>query len=53
MRAELADVVTYCALLAARLGVDLHEIVLEKLVAAGENYPPDRARGRSTKSDAL
>lgn len=53
MRAELADVVTYCTLLAARLGVDLDEIVLEKLVATGKKYPADRARGRSTKYDAL
>ena len=53
VRAELADVVTYCTLLAARLGVDLDEIVLEKLVTTGEKYPADRARGRSTKYDAL
>jgi NTP pyrophosphatase (non-canonical NTP hydrolase) len=53
VRAELADVVTYCTLLAARLGIDLDEIVLEKLVATGEKYPADRARGRSTKYDAL
>jgi NTP pyrophosphatase (non-canonical NTP hydrolase) len=53
VRAELADVVTYCTLLAARLGVDLDEIVLEKLVATGEKYPAERARGRSTKYDAL
>lgn len=53
VRAELADVVTYCTLLAARLGIDLDEIVLEKLVATREKYPADRARGRSTKYDAL
>ncbi|MDR7111432.1 NTP pyrophosphatase (non-canonical NTP hydrolase) [Microbacterium trichothecenolyticum] len=53
VRAELADVVTYCTLLAARLGVDLDQIVLEKLAATREKYPADRARGRSTKYDAL
>lgn len=53
VRAELADVVTYCTLLAARLGVDLDDVVLEKLVVTGEKYPADRARGRSTKYDAL
>ena len=31
VREELADVVTYCILLAERLGVDLDEIVLDKL----------------------
>lgn len=53
VRAELADVVTYCTLLAARLGVDLDDIVLEKLVTSEKKYPADRARGRSTKYDAL
>lgn len=50
---ELADVVTYCTLLAARLGVDLDEIVLEKLAVTRAKYPADRARGRSAKYDAL
>lgn len=53
VRVELADVVTYCTLLAARLGVDLDEIVLEKLAITAEKYPVGRARGRSTKYDAL
>lgn len=53
VRAELADVVTYCILLSARLGVDLDELVLEKLVTTREKYPADQARGRSTKYDAL
>ena len=53
VREELADVVTYCTLLAARLGIDLDEIVLEKLSVTKEKYPADRAKGRSTKYDAL
>ena len=53
VREELADVVTYCTLLAARLGVDLDEIVLEKLAVTEGKYPAERARGRSTKYDAL
>jgi len=53
VRAELADVVTYCMLLAARIGVDLDEIVLDKLTVTAEKYPVDRARGRSAKYDAL
>lgn len=50
---ELADVVTYCVLLAAQLGVDLDEIVLQKLAVTNSKYPSDRSRGRSTKYDAL
>lgn len=53
VREELADVVTYCTLLAAQLGVDLDEIVLQKLAVTGSKYPADRSRGRSTKYDAL
>ena len=52
VRDELADVATYCALLAARLGVDLDEIVLEKLAVTKVKYPAERSRGRSTKYDA-
>ncbi len=53
VREELADVVTYCTLLAEQLHVDLDEIVLEKLIATRAKYPVDKSRGRSTKYDAL
>jgi NTP pyrophosphatase (non-canonical NTP hydrolase) len=48
---ELADVVTYCHLLADKLGVDLDQIVLDKLEVTKAKYPVDRARGRSEKYD--
>jgi len=50
---ELADVLTYCFLLADRLGVDADDIVLAKLQRTREKYPVDKARGRSTKYDRL
>ncbi|SJM61791.1 nucleotide pyrophosphohydrolase [Gulosibacter sp. 10] len=50
---ELSDVLTYCLLLADRLGLDPDTIVAEKLVKTGEKYPVDKARGRSTKYDRL
>lgn len=50
---ELADVMTYCLLLADKLGVDPDEIVLQKLAVTREKYPVDKARGRSAKYDAL
>ena len=53
VREELADVVTYCMLLAQRLGVDLDEIVLEKLAVTAKKYPADQSKGRSAKYDAL
>lgn len=50
---ELADVLTYCYLLADKLGVDPEAIVLEKLEVTRAKYPADKARGRSTKYDEL
>lgn len=50
---ELADVLTYCHLLAARLDVDPDEIVLNKLAVTREKYPVAKSRGRSTKYDDL
>jgi dCTP diphosphatase len=53
VRDELADVLTYCLLLADRLGLDPDRIVLEKLERTRVKYPVDRARGRSAKYDRL
>ncbi len=53
VRSELADVLTYCVLLAERLGVDLSDIVLEKLEVSRRKYPVDKARGTSTRHDQL
>jgi NTP pyrophosphatase (non-canonical NTP hydrolase) len=50
---ELADVFTYCYLLAARLGVDPGDIVLNKLEVTRAKYPVDKARGRSARYDEL
>lgn len=51
--AELADVLTYCVLLAEKLGVDLDEIVLAKLAESASKYPVEKSKGVSTKYDAL
>lgn len=53
VKAELADVVTYCHLLATRLDVDLDQIVLDKLEVTRTKYPVEKARGRSEKYDRL
>ena len=50
---ELADVLTYCMLLADRIGADPSQIVKDKLNKTREKYPVEKARGRSTKYDAL
>jgi NTP pyrophosphatase (non-canonical NTP hydrolase) len=53
VREELADVLTYCLLLAARIGADPEQIVLEKLEITRKKYPVDKARGNSKKYDEL
>lgn len=50
---ELADVVNYCILLADKLGVDLDEIVLEKLEKNRKKYPVDKSKGTSKKYTEL
>ncbi|MGB5952403.1 MAG: nucleotide pyrophosphohydrolase [Ornithinimicrobium sp.] len=50
---ELADVLTYCYLLADRLGVDPDSVVADKLAITRSKYPAEKARGKSTKYDRL
>lgn len=51
--AELADVLTYCYLLAQKLEMDPDELILNKLETTREKYPVEKARGNSTKYDKL
>ena len=50
---ELADVLTYCFLLAEKLGVDPEELIIQKLAKTANKYPVEKARGRSDKYDQL
>ncbi len=45
VKAELADVLTYCFLLADKLGLDAEAIVLEKLEQKKATYPVEKSRG--------
>ena len=53
VRDELADVLTYCFLLADKFGFDPETIVLEKLENTKAKYPVEKSRGKSTKYDEL
>ena len=53
IQSELADVMTYCLLLAERIGVEPRRIILDKLESTRLKYPVEQARGRSTKYDRL
>ena len=50
---ELADVISYCVMLADKLDVDVETIVMEKLERNKAKYPVDKAKGNSAKYDKL
>jgi len=50
---ELADVLTYCILLADKYDLEVEKIVLEKLEKTKAKYPVDKAYVRSEKYDRL
>ena len=50
---ELADVLTYCILLADKYDLDIEKIVLDKLEKTKAKYPVDKSFGRSEKYDRL
>lgn len=49
VRDELADVLTYCHLLAYQLGAEPDELILAKLATTRSKYPVEKSRGQSTK----
>ena len=50
---ELADVFTYCIMMAEKLGVKPEDIILKKLEKTKKKYPVEKARGVSTKYNKL
>lgn len=49
LKEELADVFSYCILLADRYGIDPDEIIQSKMKKNAEKYPVEKASGVSTK----
>ena len=53
LRDELADVLSYCILLADVCGLDLDEIMNEKVAKNEAKYPVEKARGSAAKYTEL
>jgi NTP pyrophosphatase (non-canonical NTP hydrolase) len=53
VKEELADVLTYCYLLADRLDADPERLIIDKLHTTRAKYPVEKSRGRSSKYDQL
>ena len=53
IREELADVLSYCILMADACGLDLDEIVQAKVKKNAEKYPVEKAYGNKAKYTEL
>lgn len=53
IKEELADILCYCALMADTCGLDMDEIVQEKVTRNGEKYPVEKAKGKRDKYNEL
>ncbi len=53
IKEELADVLAYAFLLAEKNGLNVKDIVLEKIKKNGEKYPIDKAKGTAKKYNEL
>ena len=53
IREELADVLNYCILMADVCGLDMDEIVQEKIKSNNAKYPVENAKGCAKKYDEL
>ena len=53
LKQELGDVLTYCYLLANKVGESPETLILEKLAITAEKYPVEKSRGSSAKYDQL
>ena len=49
LREELADVFAYALMLAGRHGLDVSQIVKDKIALNGKKYPVESSRGSSAK----
>ena len=53
VKEELADVLSYCVLMANACGLDMDEIVKEKMKRNNEKYPVEKAFGSKEKYTEL
>ena len=53
LREELADVFAYAIMLAGRHGLDVPEIVKDKIAKNAKKYPVEKSKGSSAKYDDL
>lgn len=53
LKEELADVLNYAILIAAKFDLDIPQIVMDKLQRNAQKYPIDKAKGTAKKYNEL
>lgn len=53
IKEELVDVLNYCVLMADACGLDIDEIVQEKIKVNNEKYPVSKSKGKKEKYNKL
>ncbi|MBN4071352.1 nucleotide pyrophosphohydrolase [Crocinitomix catalasitica] len=53
IKEELADVLTFCFLLADQQNLDVKQIILDKIAINSSKYPVDKAKGTAKKYNEL
>lgn len=53
VKEELADVINYCVLMADACGLDIDQIVQDKILVNNKKYPVEKAYGNKEKYDKL
>ncbi len=53
IKEELADVINYCVLMADVCGLDMDEIVREKIIHNNEKYPIEKSKDSAKKYNEL
>ena len=53
IKEELADILAFAFLLAEKYGLDIKEIMINKIKANAEKYPVEKSKGTAKKYDEL
>lgn len=53
IKEELADILSYCFLLAQKHNLDIRQLILDKIGKNNEKYPVDKAKGTAKKYNEL
>ena len=53
LKEELADIFSYCFLLAQKHNLDIRQLIMDKISKNNEKYPVDKAKGTAKKYNEL